>query len=195
MPAFVIPALEPGDIIGFEGTGFLSDAIGFFTGSVLSHVAMVFHQEDKQTVITESTIEGNKDGPQYNDLASRLATYDANGRAWALHLDPKIRALLNFDAMWALAAKKTGVDKYNKLELLQYVLRDLPITHYIPAMYKADPNREVCSEWATELLSAGGLPNLDPPTTSPQVLAEMRIYSGYSQIMGKPRNIKNFNTR
>lgn len=195
MPTFAIPALLPGDIIGFEGTGFLSDSIGFFTGSVLSHVAMVFEQSAGHTIITESTIYGNKDGPQYNDLAARLATYDAKGRAWALRLDPKIRAMLDFDKMWKLAAAKVGKDKYNKIELLQYVLRDMPVTHFIPAMYKADPNREVCSEWATELLSAGGLPNLDPPVTSPQKLAEMKIYRDYVQMMGTPRVIKKFNTR
>jgi hypothetical protein len=195
MPTFRIPTLQPGDIIAFEGTGFLSNAIGFFTNSCISHVAMVWDGIYTCTTITESTIYDKKDGPQFNSLATRLGDYDSKGRAWALRLAPDIRKLLNFDAMWALAAKKVGKDRYNKTELVEYIFRDLPITHFLPELYKANLNREVCSEWATELLSAGGLPNLDPPTTSPQKLAEMRIYSDCVQMMGTPRAIKRFNTR
>ena len=194
MPTFAIPALQPGDIIAFEGTGFLSNAISFFTGSNLTHCAMVFAQTKEYTVITESTIHGEKDGPQFNDLATRLRTYDANGRAWAMRLDPKVRTYLDFDAMWALAAKKIGKDKYNKIELLNFVLRDMPIAHYIPAFYKADPNKEVCSEYLAELLAEGGFPDLDPPTMTPQGIAQMKMYSDSIQIMGTPREIKKFNT-
>jgi hypothetical protein len=44
-------------------------------------------------------------------------------------------------------------------------------------------------------LQAGGLHGLDPFTTPPQKLAELQIYSGYKQVIGKPKRIKMFNTR
>lgn len=192
----ILPALQPGDIIAFEGRGFLSNAIGFFTGSSLTHVAMVFKTDGRQVTITESTILHGKSGPQFNDLTTRLATYDRGGRAWVLRLRPIVRKYLDFDAMWRLAAAKTGKDHYNVPELFEYVARLVPVVQDVPILYQRDSDAEVCSEWLTELLKAGGLlPGVDPFTTSPQKLAELAIYQDCVQVLGTPRLIKNFNSR
>jgi hypothetical protein len=196
----VAPRVRGGDLVFFQGTGFLSDAIGFFTGSILTHSAMILDPAitKGEVDILESTIEtinGREvNGPQINTLEYRLATYDAGGRVWIAFLSDKVRGLLDCEAMWTFASRKLGRDHYNKLELLEYVGQKIPLINDLP-IYGPDSDSEVCSEFCCQLLQAGGFYGLDPFVTPPQKLAELKIYSGIEQVIGTPKRIKKFNTR
>lgn len=195
--------IRGGDIIAFGGTGFLSGAIDFFTGSKISHLAMVINpalQVDGKPQsglnVVESTILNGRNGVQINPLTARLADYLApGGRAWVLRLSERVRAFLDWDNVWAFAMERVGRDRYNVLELGAYVMRDLPAIGQLPFWYMPNSHEEVCSELVTELLAAGGIPGLKPYQSPPQVVAELKIFAGSEQLLGKPATIRNFNTK
>jgi len=194
------PMPQPGDILVFDGSDWsdivkiaghvLSNGIEVWTASNLSHSAMVYKDPK---ILIESTILDGKSGPQLHPINGRIETY--NGRMWLLVLADKVRASLDFDAMWKLAdAKLAGGDTYNVGEIGAYLARKVPILSWLPWFYKENPHSEVCSELCAELLRAGGMAGLKPPEICPQTLAEMRIYAQSVQIKGQPSIIKNFNT-
>jgi len=191
----------PGDIIGFSGTGFLSDAIKMVSRSILTHVVMVIPSDvlidgraQEELYVIQSTIEDGHSGPQLTPLRIVLALYAKGGRAYHFSLSNDIRAFLKWPILWDLATRKLHGDSYNKLELGQYVLRDLPFITYLPAIREANSHEEVCSELLAELLRAGGLPCLDPPLVNPGILASYRIYGCMTQLFGAPASIPSFNT-
>ncbi|MBV8730553.1 MAG: hypothetical protein JO336_12175 [Acidobacteriia bacterium] len=203
----IAPRLRGGEIFFFDGApGFLDDAIQFVTHSKLTHAAMVLDpklpiqgKSQARVNLIESTIltdaAGQQvDGPQINDAEWRITTYDKGGRIWVCLLDDRVRALLDFAKMWALAFGKIGKDRYNKIELLEYVVRDIPLVNDLPVLYDADSHREVCSEFCCDVLQAGGLPGLLPFQMPPQKLAELKIYSECVQIVGRELTISGFNT-
>ena len=193
--------VQPGDLIVFRGSGFLSAAIELFSDG-LSHVAMVLDprlpvngKRQREIYLIESTVLNGASGPQVNALAERIASYDAGGCVWHLALGDRVRAFLDWDAVRTYAVKKLAAhDTYNKLELGQYVLRRLPLIQYDPDLYAGNPRQEVCSELAAELYKAGGLPGLKPPETMPSTLAEMAMWGGIQQLKGPARMIARFNT-
>jgi hypothetical protein len=197
-----MPIMQPGDIITFSGTGFLSKSIQIVSHSILTHMGMVLPPDvlvdgrpQTETQIIESTIEDGHSGPQINPLRLRLASYaKERGRAYRLSLADNIRAFLDWKILWDLAARKLHGDSYNKLELGQYVLRDLPFISYLPQLREANAHEEVCSEFLAELLRAGGLPGLNPPLLSPGIVASLRIYKSVEQLLGAPAIIRGFNT-
>ena len=190
-----------GDIIAFGGKGFLSDAIERLSGSKLSHVAMVL--DERLTVdgkaqtclnIVESTILNGQNGVQINPLAARLAMCGEGERVWVLRISDAVRGFLDWDRLWAFAMARVNRDRYNVLELGAYVARMIPIVQDLPLWYKPNSHEEVCSELVAELLAAGGLPGLRPYETSPQGIAELKIYAGCTQLIGKPAVIREFNS-
>ena len=195
--------IRGGDIIAFGGTGFLSGAIDFLTGSKISHLAMVIDpglsvdgKPQAGLNVVESTILNGRNGVQINSLAARLADYQTPGcRAWALRLSDPVRAFLAWDKLWAFGMERVGRDRYNVLELGAYVMRDLPAIGKLPFWYMPNSHEEVCSELVTELLAAAGLPGLKPYQSPPQVVAELKIYAGCAQLLGKPATIRNFNSK
>jgi hypothetical protein len=116
----VAPRVRGGDLVFFQGTGFLSDAIGLLTRSILTHSAMILDPKITQgdVHILESTIENGVDGPQINRLAPRLANYDKGGRVWSVSVRKSARSP-DCEAMWTFASRKLGKDHYNKIELLE----------------------------------------------------------------------------
>ena len=201
--------LRPGDIVIGDGgnvedlvgiaTHFLSNAIEGVTNSRGSHCAMVFDFDipingapQNELHILESTIRNGVNGVQLNPLSQRLTEGYRN--AWALLLSDRIRAFLDFGAMWTFAAERLGKDKYDIPGLLEYIARHIPIIQEIPALYQPIPGTEYCSDFLAMLLRAGGLPGLRPATMSPQSIAELHIYSSCVQLVGDPASIRNFNT-
>ncbi|MBZ5726604.1 MAG: hypothetical protein LAP87_16590 [Acidobacteriia bacterium] len=190
--------MRGGDILFFDGSDAsdLVHIIGDFTSNAIklltrgpTHSAMVYSDS---SLLIESTILNGKSGPQWNPLEERIARYQ--GRVWWCPLSDRVRAMLDFAAMWNMAQAKVGHDHYNVGELLAYVGRRVPVLSYLPQLYKPDSDSEVCSELLAELLAAGGLPGLQPVQTPPQRLAEMRLYAGCTQLAGPPAAIRNFNT-
>lgn len=202
--------LRAGDVILFDAgdrsdvihlvSHVLPNAIECVSRSAWSHSAMVFDldapvngRDQAELHILESTILRGANGPQLNPLSARLADY-TGGHAIACHLSERIRGFLDFGAMWRFAAGKLGRDRYNVAELLAYLARHIPIVQEIPALYQSDDDSEVCSEFVAQLLQAGGLPGLHPAVMAPEQLAQLRIYSGYSQLVGEPRLMPHFNS-
>ena len=199
----------PGDVIVFGGNDragllqipgeILAGGIQGITDSVLSHSAMVVDPqfpgcEGTGPWIIESTIHGEQDGVQVHPLEDRLREYDADGSAWWLPLSSRFRKFLDFDAIWALAARKVNQDTYNVWEILWYLLRHMPGVQEVPQLYQSANGSEVCSELVALLLQAGGIPGLRPATMPPQALAELRIYRDQVQLLGKPQTIARFNS-
>ena len=191
-----------GDVIAFGGTGLVSGAIEWLTGSKLSHVAMVLDpllnvdgQPQTELQIVECTILNGRNGVQINALTARLAMCGPGDRGWVLRISDAIRRYLDWDRLWAFAMARVNRDRYNVLELGAYVARLIPVVQDLPLWYRPNSHEEVCSELVAERLAAGGLAGLSPYETRPQSIAELKIYAGCTQIIGKPAVIKNFNTK
>jgi hypothetical protein len=193
----------PGDLLFLWGTTWVGKAIEWWTGGP-SHSAILI---DPSTVtdqggglggpyLAESTITGpifgkHIDGVQVSSLPIVLAGYD--GSIALCRLAPRVRTMLRFDRMWELLYAKVNRDRYEKLELLEYVARAIPLVNDIPQWDQQ--HREVCSELVTQLLAAGGLPDLDPFCTTPQRLIQMQIYGSLEWLKGPARRVKGFNSR
>ena len=197
-----LSCIRGGDIIGFGGSGFVSDAIEWLTRSRLSHVATVIDprldvdgQPQTELHIVESTILNGRNGVQINPLAARLAMCGPRERVWALRLSDAIRGFLDWDRLWAFAMVRVNRDRYNVLELGAYIARMIPVVQDLPIWYKPNSHEEVCSELVAQLLAAGGLPALRPYETPPQGIAELKIYADCRQLQGKPAAIRKFNSQ
>ena len=203
--------LNPGDIILCDGgahgdlvdviTHTLPNGIQVVSHSYWTHSMMVWPPDvpiagapQEELHVIESTILRGKNGPQINALAARVHDYEPDGAIVALHLSERIRAFLDWGAMWAEAARRLDHDRYNVGELLAYLLRHFPGIQEIPALYRSDEDSEVCSELMAILLRAGGLPGFRPACMPPQALLELGIYSGYTFLLGE-RPMKGFNSR
>lgn len=171
----------PGDAVFFWGKGsILSDGIELITGGP-SHVATIYDQDlllpngakQEEMHVVESTILKGVNGVQLNPLSARTASYE--GTVAIASLSARVRAFLDWKALWGCANSKLGVVKYNVIEIAAYLANlVLPGTLQLD---KSDPKAVVCSELRTELLQAGGLPGLDPYRTPPEKLFVMRMYS------------------
>lgn len=193
---------QSGDIIAFGGGDDPLDfLIKLFSRSKVTHCGMVIPQSlnvdgkpQTERHIIESTILNGVNGVQINPLAQRIATC-GDPRIWNLQLSHAVYEFLDWDAVWSFAMGRAGRDKYNVLELGAYVMRDVPFVQDLPIWYKPNSHEEVCSELVAELLAAGGLPGLRPYETSPQAIAELRIYADCLQVAGKPATIRRFNSQ
>src|ERR1035438_5650426 len=98
----IAPLMQPGDVIAFGGVAVISHLIDVFSGSTISHIAMVQQPRGavklivpsiipSDVVITESTIEEGVSGPQSRPLGPTLADYGDGARAWWLPLATAVR--------------------------------------------------------------------------------------------------------
>jgi hypothetical protein len=104
-------AIRPGDVIAFSGREIISYLIDLFSGSNISHVAMVRHPADVHlgdVVITESTIEKGKSGPQDNLLGATLLGYNAGAQAWWLPLADDVRSEIDWRNFYAYLGAEEG---------------------------------------------------------------------------------------
>jgi hypothetical protein len=94
----------------------------------------------------------------------------------AAYLSERIRAFLDWPAIWSYAARSIG-QAYNVPEIAAYLANII-----LPGKLQIDPlpadvaHPVVCSEHRAELLRAGGLPGLDPYRTPPAALWRARMY-------------------
>lgn len=188
--------IQPGDVIAFSGTGFLASLIEAFSGSRLSHVAVVrqaAHDPSDATII-ESTITDNRNGVQTNPLGDRIANYDDDGRIWWLPLSQQIRQMIRWDKFWEFCGAADGIVGYDTPGLFEFLWRSIPFLGPRVAQ-KENEQRMVCSACAVALFEACGvLRGINYSKVTPQDLAEMRLYARYVQLAGKPAKIRNFNT-
>jgi hypothetical protein len=170
----LLPALcAPGDLLFFDGSGdddilslvthVLPNGIEVITNSDWSHVAMVLDPEN----LIESTILGDKNGPQVNPILSRIDNYDGPS-VWLYKLDPATRAALDLPAVLTYARSRVGKDKYSIRTILHFLLR--PVLPFVPHFSRSHRGESVCSEFLAQAFSAGGYPGLKPNETSPGTL-------------------------
>lgn len=189
---------QPGDIVFFWGTGLLSWSIEFLTKGP-SHCGILI---DPRLVtddgagqggpyLAESTRNDGKDGVRVSSLPNRIAEYDKGGAIAIARLDTKTSSALDYEKMWNLLYARVDRDRYNAIELAEYLARRIPFVEYIPAWN--DPGREYCSQLVGMML-ATSLPGIHPFLSRPRDFFEMRLYSSLEWLHGTPRKVNKFNT-
>ncbi len=184
-------------VVFFQGTGFLSDVIAKVsgdkkaTGEVPTHCALIeppraFPGYDltKPVKIFESTKEAGKDGPEVNDLESRIEGYDKKGNIWVCEFTDKVFAAIDWKAATAFMLSRAG-DQYNVLELPADLLHlKLGFSNH----------KEVCSELVLETLYASGIQSHTPSAyqSNPQELAELPLFKSCTQVFGEPATLRGF---
>lgn len=188
-------ALRPGDVVVFEGTRPISFAIRLFSGSSISHVAVVERAADgdADAVTIESTIEENENGVQSHPLGRVLAGEYPGGRAWALILKEDVRKRVDPERFRAFCAKSEGFVRYDRAGLVEFLLRSIPILGPRVAQ-REHADKMFCSGWAVELLTACGAiePVVSSAKVTPQDVVEMGIFERYVQIHGSDKPLRRF---
>ena len=197
------PSMLPGDVIAFAGRAPLSFIIDGYTGSKLSHVAMVRGTPPRLTEIlapltpgvyvTESTIFTDPvthtkiSGPQTHPLEEVLTVdYAATGScAWHLTLADEVRAQIDWNKFYAFIAKcENGSVKYDIPGYFAYLWRSIP---FIGArVCQSETYRRMfCSAYDTAIFENSGVAlHRDFSATSPADLVRMKLYKACTQIMG-----------
>ena len=188
--------MRPGDVIAFSGQAIISYLIDAFSGSNLSHIAIVRNiaSDSSDVVITESTIHNGKSGPQSRTLGGLLEEYGEDCQAWWLPLSDEVRRDFNLFEFYKFIGSAEGSVRYDIPGLFGFLARSVPILG--PRICQGESaKRMFCSGYAVDCLEhAGALRCINYSKTSPQDLAEMHIYREYVQILGEPRKIARFNS-
>lgn len=185
--------MRPGDVIAFSGSGFISDAIKFFTRSCVSHVGIVFEvrEEDKRRVkLMESTTLNGESGVQETYLSERLAAYD--GPIWWLPISEAARRKMDQRNFWSTLNSCKG-RKYDYRQVMHFAVDLLHLW-----AQGESPGRLFCSELAALALKAAYvLPVwIDSSEIRPVDLCRFRIYSqNYYQLRNGWQEIKGYNCR
>jgi hypothetical protein len=196
------PNMLPGDVIAFAGRAPLSFIIDGYTGSKLSHVAMVrkqlaWPQAAKQpspaiwvtesTIFTDPVTKKKISGPQTHPLEQVLTVdYAAAGScAWHLALADEVRAQIDWNKFYAFIAKcENGSVKYDIPGYFAYLWRSIP---FIGAhVCQSETYRRMfCSAYDTAIFENSGVAlHRDFSATSPADLVRMKLYKACTQIMG-----------
>jgi hypothetical protein len=190
--------MRPGDVIAFSGHALISYLIDAFSGSNLSHIAIVRNVSGTSTnadvVITESTIHNGKSGPQSRTLGGLLEEYGEDCQAWWLPLSDEVRRDFNLFEFYKFIGSAEGSVRYDIPGLFGFLARSVPILG--PRICQGESaKRMFCSGYAVDCLEhAGALRGINYSKTSPQDLAEMHIYREYVQILGECGKIARFNS-
>ncbi len=188
-------SIRPGDVIAFWGRGFISGAISLLTRGP-SHVGGVYDVgagAGRRIVLAESTTLNGRSGVQFNYLSERLAEYP--GDADLITLSERTRSQLDMDATLAFWKAQEG-KPYDRRAIAAFVLRRIPVVGWIPYFHHGCPNAWFCSEDIVAGYEAGGLPiGLEPDEVNPHRMVELPLYDEQIHLIGKPRTIRNFNTR
>jgi hypothetical protein len=190
--------MQPGDIIAFWGKTQFSQVIKWFTGSPVSHVAILLKtqrpeatKEGYSNQIIKSTVKEDKSGVIVSRLSRAVEHY--SGEIWWLPLHEKVRAKLNFDKYFDWLNKQEG-KKYDMGQLIPCALDILgPLTHT-----QEDYEKLFCSELVVGALKAGGVvpKKLNASEVTPDDLMSWDIYANtYIQPKGKRTESKALNTR
>lgn len=194
--------MQPGDVIVFNGTQFISKLINLFSGGP-SHVGMVRlivdeGREDGKTVqIVESTISDKCSGVQTSRLSERLAECEKAGeRVWWLPLSREVRKEINWEKFYSfIEACDNGKVSYDIPGLFGFLWRLIPIVGVRVAQGE-NKSKMFCSGTDAAILEAAGvLRGINISKISPQDIVEMNIYdSEYYQILGGYKELKRWNT-
>ncbi len=187
--------MAPGDIIAFGGEGFVSDAIKFFTRSVVSHIGIVFETTglagERRIILAEATSLNGKSGAQFNPLSERIAAYP--GRVWWLPLSARTRAQLDTTAMLEFLKAQDG-RPYDFRGIGAFLARPVPGLGQIPFFHHGAADAWFCSEYAVGAFKAGGLPiGIETDEVQPQDFCTLPLYDRCVQLAGRPKSIRNFN--
>src|ERR1035438_5059031 len=132
------PNMLPGDVIAFAGRAPLSFIIDGYTGSKLSHVAMVRRTPTvdvpgvyvtESTIFTDPVTKKKISGPQTHPLEQVLTVdYAAAGScAWHLALADEVRAQIDWTKFYAFIAKcEDGSVTYDIPGYFAYLWRSIP---------------------------------------------------------------------
>ena len=190
--------MRPGDIIAFGGKSQFSEAIKWFTRSVVSHVAIVLKTSRTDTQkpgyfnqIIESTARDGKYGVMISRLSRTLNRYE--GEVWWLPLADHIHDQLDHDRYFDWLMSMEGRPYDAKQAVLSAVDMFGGLTEN-----REDYEKLFCSELAAGALKAGGVipGSVNPAEVTPQDLVSWRIYTGdYVQLKGKKCLIKHYNSR
>ena len=195
------PYMQQGDVIAFAGRAPLSFIIEGYTGSKLSHVAMVracFAAKDlvnalgtvwvtESTIFTDPATKKKISGPQTHPLDEVLTVdYAAAGScAWHLALADDVRAQIDWAKFHAFIAKcENGSVKYDIPGYFAYLWRSIP---FIGArVCQGETYRRMfCSAYDTAIFENSGVAlHRDFSATSPADLVRMKLYKSCTQIMG-----------
>ena len=201
LPAYaaVRHLMLPGDIIAFSGRAVISRIIQVFTRSPVTHVAVVrqaIHQNGPDDVmVTESTINKKRNGPQTNPLGEILTTdYSAGSQAAWLPLRDDIRKQIDWEKFYAFIGGVEDHCRYDIEGLVLYASKFLPFLG--PFINQAeDPKQMFCDAYAIAIFEACGvLRGINYRKMAPQDFCEMALYMKSIPIFGRPLVIRNFNT-
>lgn len=171
------PVIKTGDIVFFNGRGFVSWLIRFFTG-LPTHGAIVMRTESDRIVLMESTmlVEGKR-GVFQSLLSERAAAFE--GEVWIARLSPDARRQLDTAKVeaWLLAQQGKYYDIIGAVyEGLEQLLPFLPESDYSRAFF--------CTRLCMAALRNGGL-NVDREySPTPHQLANLPLFSYFWQIKG-----------
>lgn len=190
--------MQPGDIIAFGGKTQFSQVIKWFTGSPVSHVAILLKTQRPEAKgdgyynqIIESTVKDDRSGVIVSKLSRAVKQYE--GEIWWLPLNPAIRKNLNLDRYFDWLEKQEG-KKYDMGQLIPCALDFLgPLTKT-----QEDYEKLFCSELVVGALKAGGaIPEkINASEVTPADLMGWKIYADtYVQLKGKRTEISALNTQ
>lgn len=190
------PNMQPGDVIAFAGRAPLSFIIDGYTGSRLSHVAMVRSAPTpgvagvyvtESTIFTDPTTKKKISGPQTHPLTQVLIVdYAAAGScAWHLALADDVRAEIDWSKFTAFIAKcENGSVTYDIPGYFAYLWRSIPFVG-ARVCQSETYRRMFCSAYDTAIFENSGVAlHRDFSSTSPADLVRMKLYKSCVQIMG-----------
>ncbi|RMH04571.1 MAG: hypothetical protein D6704_10775 [Nitrospirae bacterium] len=190
--------MRPGDIIAFGGKSQFSEAIKWFTRSVVSHVAIVLQTRRVDTKkpgyfnqIIESTARDGKYGVMISRLSCTLSQYE--GEIWWLPLADHVRNKLDQDRYFDWLMNMEG----RPYDVTQAVLSAVDVFGGLTEN-REDYEKLFCSELAAGALKAGGVipVSVNPAEVTPQDLVSWKIYAdNYVQLKGERCLIKHYNSR
>ena len=196
--------MNPGDIIAFGGKGNFSEIIKWATRSTVSHVGIILQsklligdrpQDGFFNQIIESTSLNDFSGVTISRLSDRIDTYD--GKIWWLPLSQASRDRLDFKKFYDFLLHQ----ERKVYDMPQAVKSALDLFDETPLIGRSTHNLEdfskfFCSELAAAGLEAGGVIDyLNASEVTPIDLCRFKVYADeYTQIKGREKHIKGFNT-
>lgn len=158
---------QPGDVVAFQGRGFISRAIRLWTWSRISHVGIVY---DPETLV-ESTQMDDASGVRRVGLVDLANRYIAQGgRISLLPLSTLRRHRLGVKSMcgWLDSAIGRRYDYWQVARLIT------PIWPQRPNDWSL-----FCSELVAMAHRAGHLYNVNPSEMTPADICRLRIYKSF----------------
>jgi len=184
--------MRPGDIIAFQGRGFISKAICFICRCPVSHVGIVLYVRDldgtRHVDLMESTTLAEHTGVQLTHMSERIKTYD--GRVWWLPLSDVNREEMDVVRFLELMKAMRG-RKYDRRQAAHFAIDRLRLWSQ-----SEDPSRLFCSELAALGLKAAGILPIwfNSSEFRPHDLVNLNLYAdNYYQLSGTRKEIPCFN--